>query len=100
MPKYRKKDGTIVSFTKPVPSITQKMLGLRPARKTITVKDIEAAGKRKQAGGIIMPPRPRVVRKTKAQKKASRPMMATRKSGALQKRAMSRKPRMTKTRAK
>jgi len=101
MPKYRKKDGTIVSFTKPVPSITQKMLGLRPARKTITVKDIEDAGKRKkQAGGIIMPPRPRVVRKTKTQKKASRPMMATRKSGALQKRAMSRKPRMTKTRAK
>ena len=59
MPKYRKKDGTIVSFTKPVPKITQRMLGLRPARKTITVKDIEMAGKRrKQAGGIIRPPRP------------------------------------------
>jgi spore germination protein YaaH len=100
MPKYRKKDGTIVSFTKPVPKITQKMLGLRPARPVITVKDIEAAGKRrKREGGMVVPPRPRVVRKTKA-KKASRPMMATRKSGALQKRAMSRKPRMTKTMAK
>ena len=54
MPKYRKKDGTIVSFTKPVPKITQKMLGLRPARPVISVKDIEAAGKRrKQAGGVI-----------------------------------------------
>ena len=30
------------------------MLGLRPARKTITVKDIEMAGKRrKKAGGVI-----------------------------------------------
>ena len=54
MPKYRKKDGTIVSFTKPVPKITQRMLGLRPARKTITVKDIEDAGQRgKKAGGVI-----------------------------------------------
>jgi len=54
MPKYRKKDGTIVSFTKPVPKITQRMLGLRPARKTITVKDIEDAGKRrKKSGGVI-----------------------------------------------
>lgn len=54
MPKYRKKDGTIVSFTKPVPKITQKMLGLRPARPVITVKDIEDAGKRKKkAGGVI-----------------------------------------------
>ena len=53
MAKYRKKDGTIVSFTNPVPKITQKMLGLRPARKTITVKDIEDAGKRgKKAGGV------------------------------------------------
>ena len=54
MPKYRKKDGTIVSFTKPVTKITQRMLGLRHARKTITVKDIEMAGKRrKKAGGVI-----------------------------------------------
>jgi hypothetical protein len=58
MPKYRKKDGTIVSFTKPVPKITQRMLGLRPARKTITVKDIEMAGKRrKQAGGMVKTPK-------------------------------------------
>jgi len=54
MPKYRKSDGTIVSFTHPVPKITQKMLGLRPARPVITVKDIEDAGKRrKKAGGVI-----------------------------------------------
>ena len=60
MPKYRKKDGTIVSFTKPVPSITQKMLGLRPARPVITVKDIEDAGKkRKQAGGTIKKSKPK-----------------------------------------
>ena len=50
MPSYKKKDGTIVKFTKHVPRITQKILGLRPARKIIKTSDIGKKGKK--AGGV------------------------------------------------
>jgi hypothetical protein len=73
MPSYKKKDGTVVKFTKPVPRITQKMLGLRPARKIIKTSDIGKKGKK--AGGMIKKPKKRTGAKLAVRPANSQPIV-------------------------